>query len=149
MIKRHDILWGSALEGVEIFYGKVVILIPSQFEAGGVVCYPLNCRLIKKVVYFLFVDLQVATVNSELLFLKIVLLLDHIKQMMYGTWHQPIIILHVARGRLRVVIELGQDRHWLPLLVDLVLVPLHSERLAGAGLTICEDGCVITLKPNN
>ena len=69
--------------------------------------------------------------------------------MMYGTWHQPIIVLHVARRRLRIVIELSQDRHWLPLLVDLVLVPLHSERLAGAGLTICEDGCVITLKPNN
>jgi hypothetical protein len=149
VIEGHDIFWGTALKGVEIFYGEMVILIPSQFEAGGVVCYPLNCRLIKKVVYFLFVDLQVATVNSELLFLKIVLLLDHIKQMVYGTWYQAIIVLHVARGRLRIVIELGQDRHWLPLLVDLVLVPLHGERLAGAGLPIGKDGCVITLKPNH
>jgi hypothetical protein len=149
VIKRHDILWGSALEGVEIFYGEVVILIPSQFQAWGIISYPLNCRLVKKVVYFLFVDLQVATVDSELLFLKIVLLLDHIKQMMYGTWHQPIIVLHVARRRLRIVIELGQDRHWLPLLVDLVLVPLHGERLAGAGLAIGKNGCVITLNPNH
>ena len=130
MIERHDIFRGPALEGVQILYGEVVVLIPSQFEARCIVCYPLNCRLVKKVVYFLFVDLQVATVNSELLFLKIVLLLDHIKQMMYGTWHQTIIVLHVARGRLRIVIELGQDRHWLPLLVDLVLVSLHGERFA-------------------
>jgi hypothetical protein len=130
VIEGHDILWRTALKSVQILHGEVVVLIPSQFEARGIICYPLNCRLIKKVVYFLFVDLQVATVHSELLFLKIVLLLDHIKQMMNGTWHQPIIVLHVTRGRLRIVIELGQDRNWLPLLVDLVLVPLHGERLA-------------------
>jgi len=130
VIERHDIFGGTALEGVQILYGEVVVLIPSQFEARCIVCYPLNGRLVKKVVYFLFVDLQVATVHSELLFLKIVLLLDHIKQMMNGTWHQSIIVLHVAWRRLRIVIELGQDRHWFPLLVDLVLVPLHGERLA-------------------
>ncbi len=92
--------------------------------------------------------MQVAAVHRELLFLKIILLLDQIKEMMDGTWHQPIIVLHVARGCLRVVIEIGQDRHWLPLLVHLVLVPLHGESLAGASLPIGKHGCVVTLNQN-
>lgn len=67
--------------------------------------------------------------------------------MMYGTWHQTIIVLRVARRRLRIVIELGQDRHRLPLLVDLVLVPLHSKSLAGASLPIGKHGRMVTLHP--
>lgn len=65
--------------------------------------------------------------------------------MMYGTRDQTIIVLRVTRRCLRIVIEFGQDRHRLPLLVDLVLVPLHGESLAGASLSIGKHGRVVTL----
>ena len=64
---------------------------------------------------------------------------------MNRTWHQPIIVLHMARGCLRIVIELSKYRHWLPLLVHLVLVPLHGVSLARASLPIGKHGCVVAL----
>ena len=69
VVECHDILWRAALKSVEILHGEVVVLIPSQFQTWGIVCNPLHSRLVKEVVYFLFVDLQVAAIHSELLLL--------------------------------------------------------------------------------
>jgi hypothetical protein len=40
MIESHDILRSAALESVEVLDSEMIVFVPSEFKARGIICYP-------------------------------------------------------------------------------------------------------------
>ena len=135
VVQRHDIINRLALERVKIFDAEDVVLAPLQLQSGAVAHDTLHVALVEQVVDALFVDLQVRTVDGELLFAGAALLFDEVKHEAHCSRHDTLVVAGF---------ELGLWR--LTLLRALVLVAFHGERLSRASLAVGEDCSMISLK---
>lgn len=65
--------------------------------------------------------------------------------MMNASRYYTVIIHHVTRWCLGIVVELRKNRYGDPLVIDLVLVTLHSKGFPRASLSICKHCSMIAL----
>jgi len=79
MVQCEDVFGGSALESVQIFDLKVV-LVPLKFQAGPICHQSFQVRFVQQIVDSFFVDLEVTTVDCELLPTSTTFLLYHFKE---------------------------------------------------------------------